>query len=830
MTNKRTTRRTLIASLLVVALCFTMLIGTTFAWFTDSVTSASNVIQAGTLKVDIVDANDVSLAGEVIEFKTADNRDQSEILWEPGCTYVMEDFFIVNKGSLALKYVFEINGVNGNDKLLEALEWTVTVGGTEVDLDTFVGKLYSATDAGMANKSEKIVITAHMKEDAGNEYQGLSINGIGITVYATQLAYENDSFDNQYDADASFPIVSEAVTLPAVDAAVNVTTDSMRVELPAELVGELPAEVEAIQLNHSEPKVDAANNAIVFDSVDLVDQDGNVIDLSELSGKVTVTLPIQAGVFSEGAIVTIYHDGVEVATAPVINNTVTYKAEHFCEVSVKETDSGALVATFEELQAALNNGGYVILANDIVAPGDVILNIAAGTKATLILNGYTLSQTDTVSGASCFIKNQGDLTIADGVITYNYTGAAGDSAYANNTIDNYGNLTLNNVSVLNEIEDAWSDDGSMAYTNFAIDHHNGTLIVNSGVIESTGRSVRIAGYNSGAPVAVFNGGKFVGQVWVQGLKNASTGLTINGGSYQPVGADGSSVYVTATLGTNTVAINDGTFNTKIGAAGIEKIINGGTFVGTAVTNTNSALFADNAEIKTTVATAAELAGALNVGGTIVLVANIDTDAVFTVPAGVTVVLDLNGKNITMSSDTAVSMITNNGNLTIEGYGKIAYTFTGTPSTAVAANTISNRGVLVVNGGEISNTGKGNQIGYAIDNYNGSTLTVNGGKITASGSSYYDAIRLFCGANATTVTVNNGEISSIWAQNPSDNKAREVNGTVVINGGTVSTTYYENYTTVKVLEGVTATVTPYGAGSNNTTSASEGGYTVYSFVH
>ena len=204
MTNKRMTKRTLIASVLVVALCFTMLLGTTFAWFTDSVTSASNVIQAGTLKVDIVDANDVSLAGEVIEFKTADNRDQSEILWEPGCTYEMEDFYIVNKGTLALKYVFEINGVNGNDKLLEALEWTVTVGGTEVDLDTFVGNLYSATDAGMANKSEKIVITAHMKEDAGNEYQGLSINGIGITVYATQLAYENDSFGPDYDADADY--------------------------------------------------------------------------------------------------------------------------------------------------------------------------------------------------------------------------------------------------------------------------------------------------------------------------------------------------------------------------------------------------------------------------------------------------------------------------------------------------------------------------------------------------------------------------------------------------------------------------------------------------
>ena len=41
-----------------------------------------------------------------------------------------------------------------------------------------------------------------MKKEAGNEYQGLSIDGIGITVVATQYTYEYDSKDNTYDADA----------------------------------------------------------------------------------------------------------------------------------------------------------------------------------------------------------------------------------------------------------------------------------------------------------------------------------------------------------------------------------------------------------------------------------------------------------------------------------------------------------------------------------------------------------------------------------------------------------------------------------------------------
>lgn len=194
-----------------------------------------------------------------------------------------------------------------------------------------------------------------------------------------------------------------------------------------------------------------------------------------------------------------------------------------------------------------------------------------------------------------------------------------------------------------------------------------------------------------------------------------------------------------------------------------------------------------------------------------------------------IILDIGNYNITMEASTPVSMITNKKELTIKGNGKISFTYTGTPANNVAANTISNRGKLTIYDVEISNTGNGNQIGYAIDNYNGATLVVEGGKITASGSSYYDGIRLFCGNTETMVTVKSGTISSIWAQNPSANKATPVKGTVVIDGGTVNVIYYENYTTVKVLEGVNANVTAYGAGSNNTTTTNADGYTVYSFA-
>lgn len=41
-----------------------------------------------------------------------------------------------------------------------------------------------------------------MKEEAGNEYKNLTLDGISITVYATQFTHEFDSFNNTYDEQA----------------------------------------------------------------------------------------------------------------------------------------------------------------------------------------------------------------------------------------------------------------------------------------------------------------------------------------------------------------------------------------------------------------------------------------------------------------------------------------------------------------------------------------------------------------------------------------------------------------------------------------------------
>ena len=207
MTSSKSTKRALVSSVLALLMCVTMLVGATFAWFTDTASTAVNKIQAGTLNVDIVDKNGDSLDGKSLSFKDVNNN--TDILWEPGATFNLDSFKIVNKGNLAFKYKVIISGVNGNAKLLEAIDFFVKIGDAEkVALADWDGILLpdgeAATDTMDAGTTSAITISGTMKKEAGNEYQGLSIDGIGITVLATQYTYENDSFGSTYDEDATY--------------------------------------------------------------------------------------------------------------------------------------------------------------------------------------------------------------------------------------------------------------------------------------------------------------------------------------------------------------------------------------------------------------------------------------------------------------------------------------------------------------------------------------------------------------------------------------------------------------------------------------------------
>ena len=216
MNTKKATKRALLTSVMALVMCVVMLVGTTFAWFTDTASTGVNKIQAGNLDIELEMKNASGgwdkAEGKTLQFKKAAGHEGEEVLWEPGCRYELPALRIVNKGNLALKYKITVNGVTGDAKLLEAIDFTAKMGADDgIALDNLKGAILpsgaaTASAGEVVGETAPITIKGVMKTTAGNEYQGLSIDGIGITVVATQYTYEYDSMDNLYDKDADATI------------------------------------------------------------------------------------------------------------------------------------------------------------------------------------------------------------------------------------------------------------------------------------------------------------------------------------------------------------------------------------------------------------------------------------------------------------------------------------------------------------------------------------------------------------------------------------------------------------------------------------------------
>ena len=208
MNNSKMTRRALFTSVVAMFVCITMLIGTTFAWFTDTASTAVNKIQAGTLDIQLLDEQGNSLEGTTLSWQKATGHESDEVLWEPGCTYKLQPIVIKNAGNLALKYKIVITGIQGDAELNNAIEWTIT----NTSANTSATTALDADHSLAAGASDTLTISGHMKESAGNEYRGKSIDGIGITVVATQDTVEHDSNGNTYDERAEYPVLANSVS------------------------------------------------------------------------------------------------------------------------------------------------------------------------------------------------------------------------------------------------------------------------------------------------------------------------------------------------------------------------------------------------------------------------------------------------------------------------------------------------------------------------------------------------------------------------------------------------------------------------------------------
>ena len=224
MSNHKQTKRALLTSVMALVMCVVMLVGTTFAWFTDTASTGVNKIQAGNLDVDIIGetGNDHVTSLKFTKAAATDAEATAEILWEPGCRYLTEGFRIANKGNLALKWKALVNkgttsANEGDFDLLDVIDFYLVTSENVDDmgtaLDEFSGSLRAKTN------SEVYYIKGVMKTTAGNDYQGLTLDGITITVYATQDTVESDSFGPDYDENATYYPVLDAAGMK--DALVN---------------------------------------------------------------------------------------------------------------------------------------------------------------------------------------------------------------------------------------------------------------------------------------------------------------------------------------------------------------------------------------------------------------------------------------------------------------------------------------------------------------------------------------------------------------------------------------------------------------------------------
>ena len=229
MTSSKSTKRALISSALALLMCVAMLIGTTFAWFTDTASTGVNKIVSGNLDVKLMYSTDMQTWKEATDqTKLFDDN----ALWEPGYTQVVY-LKIVNAGKLALKYEagFSKNytsnrgkNVNGDwyrvDNYLKigTAETTTKFANREdvwsaiAATEKTLAKDVMLTDGWITLKagesSKPFAVAIYMPTSVGNEANASrlrpsSVSGLGIEVRATQATVESDSFDNNYDANAA---------------------------------------------------------------------------------------------------------------------------------------------------------------------------------------------------------------------------------------------------------------------------------------------------------------------------------------------------------------------------------------------------------------------------------------------------------------------------------------------------------------------------------------------------------------------------------------------------------------------------------------------------
>lgn len=324
MTNK-STKRALLTSVVALILCFTMLLGTTYAWFTDSVTSSGNKIVSGTLDVQLWMYTGTDVQSDGMTAGYADISDSTspifgegsiaqnnnaETLWEPGKTQVAY-LAIKNNGNLDLKYTVGLNVQNVSKDLYEVMEYAIVPDAqyNSVTSWTSGNSVVEGTQSVSGDVALKVgethyfALVIHMDEEAGSEYMGGQVS-FDLTVLATQLNSESDAFNSDYDKDAAYSANDEtSLALAIQKGGTVVLTDDVTLTTPISI-----PEGVSVTLDLNGSSVNATSgNAIVNNGV-LTITDGTISATSAYAisnnGSLTVDgATVENGVYNSGYMV-----------------------------------------------------------------------------------------------------------------------------------------------------------------------------------------------------------------------------------------------------------------------------------------------------------------------------------------------------------------------------------------------------------------------------------------------------------------------------------------------------------------------------------------------
>ena len=689
MSNKKATKRALLTSITALAMCVVMLVGTTFAWFTDTATANVNKIQAGKLDVALEMKDSagswVTAEGKTLNFVKAANAPAGEkVLWEPGAEYKLPELRVRNDGNLALKYEVAITGAvdatpnNGvNDlELLDVITFRASIGG-----GTATSGVYGKTIAtGALNKNgdfQTIQLSAKMDENAGNKYQEMAISGIAITVKAMQASYEYDSNGNTYDDAADMTPdnldkrISANVTVPVAssgDTKISNADQTAVATVPETAVkdssGELTLKVAADDSAAANVSVNSAQAALGYE-VEVVGLD------TTNTAPVKVELKVGAGL----ANVVLYHNGnpmTKGTSADSLTDGQYFYNESTGILTFATSTFSPFAVVYDAPTAVIGDTYYDTLADAVAAAkdGDTITllkntngnGIQVETKKfatgglTVDFNGHSYTVGGVLvgspgTGTNAFQLLQGNkITFKNGSIV----GVAEGTKPAEDTpdwrgapammIQNYCDLTLDNMIVTGGDE-----------TVYTMSNNCGNIVINNTTINAG----KARGHGSGPFAFDVYGGWYKDNVTVTVKGNS----VINGDIELDRGTDNPSI--------NTLILGDCTINGNI-------LKSDGTL---------------------------NFAGNVTLNGNVNVTKNKDDAANRIIVTGATT-LNLNGKIITPND-----MGNNDTNFT---------------ALIVDADTTINAGV---NGG-IDTQKNG---GYGINVRNGATLTINGGTYYGGGT-------------------------------------------------------------------------------------------------